>query len=383
MGFPSSLMTGEMVLYILDNFEWYRREVVCATGPMPYDYEELCPDFDLVVAEEYAQIDELPKLPQVVFMVMLQNDTVKLGVLSGRMITVMESVPQSYDGMLFRHGLGVIGVGSWRPVGNKRHPVTRIKRRVQDLTAKLPLLVMITRDEARLVVTIRAGHSGGAARDFNLREMVQATFYAMLLNDAVGLGIASGFIAADLKVSFDGLQWTFIESWMHTNRHDLQKAQFHQRERESTKVIKEGQRRMSSFPTFMDTTQAAEYVRDNFCWSLRESSTFHSKLLPLNFHSLCPNFNLLVVIQFVPTAYIPQMVQAIFYAMVLNEAAELGLSSKAPIDRMTLNLRELKWDIIKVWLQDIDKRLGDAQVRHLVETLANPQPLIRLMRSRG
>ena len=48
------------------------------------------------------------------------------------------------------------------------------------------------------------------------------------------------------------------------------------------------------------------------------------------------------------------MVQTIFYAMALNEAAELGLSSRASIDRMTLDLGELKWGIDEVWLQDID-----------------------------
>ncbi|KAJ8420581.1 hypothetical protein Cgig2_010236 [Carnegiea gigantea] len=81
-----------MALYILENFEWYRRNVVFRPGPLSYNYEELCPNFDLVVAEEHGQIYELPKLPQVVFMAMLLNNVVKLGVLSGRMITVMESI---------------------------------------------------------------------------------------------------------------------------------------------------------------------------------------------------------------------------------------------------------------------------------------------------
>ena len=57
------MATDEMALYILDNFEWYRREVVLPTGPLSCDYRELCPDFSLTVAEVYAQIDELPKFP--------------------------------------------------------------------------------------------------------------------------------------------------------------------------------------------------------------------------------------------------------------------------------------------------------------------------------
>ncbi|KAJ8434129.1 hypothetical protein Cgig2_024247 [Carnegiea gigantea] len=107
-----------MALYVLGNFEWHCRKVVFPPAPLPYNYRELCPDFNLAVAEEYAQDYEVPELPQVVFMAMLLNDVVKLGVLS-------------------RHGLGVTGVGSWRPVDRKR-PVTRMRRRVRGRTAKPP-----------------------------------------------------------------------------------------------------------------------------------------------------------------------------------------------------------------------------------------------------
>jgi len=116
---------------------------------------------------------------------------------------------------------------------------------------------------------------------------------------------------------------------------------------------------MTSFPAFLDTTQAAKYVRDNFRWSLRESSALCPTLLPPNFHALCPNFELFVAIQFAHTTNIPEMVQVIFCAMVLNEAAELRLLSRAAMDRVMLDLWELKWDIIEVWLQDINERLRD------------------------
>jgi len=53
----------EIALYVLDNFEWYRREVVLPTRPLSYDYGELCPDFSLTVAEVYAQIYELHEFP--------------------------------------------------------------------------------------------------------------------------------------------------------------------------------------------------------------------------------------------------------------------------------------------------------------------------------
>ena len=55
------------------------------------------------------------------------------------------------------------------------------------------------------------------------------------------------------------------------------------------------------------------------------------------------------------------MVQAIFYAMVINEVAELGLSSRDTMGSMMRDLQDLKWDVIETWLQDIDERLRDAR----------------------
>ena len=60
-----------------------------------------------------------------------------------------------------------------------------------------------------------------ATHDFELPEMVQATFYVMLLNDAVELGTVSGFIAADLKSTLEGLRWRSFESWLNVNRSTL------------------------------------------------------------------------------------------------------------------------------------------------------------------
>ena len=62
--------------------------------------------------------------------------------------------------------------------------------------------------------------------DFELPEMVQATFYATLLNDAVELGIVSGFLASDLKLSLEGLRWTSFEARLSCTIRDLWVAQF-------------------------------------------------------------------------------------------------------------------------------------------------------------
>ncbi|KAJ8441091.1 hypothetical protein Cgig2_000352 [Carnegiea gigantea] len=92
-------------------------------------------------------------------------------------------------------------------------------------------------------------------------------------------------------------------------------------------------RKVSSFPTFCDTTHAAEYVRGNLRWSLRESSSLHPNLLPLHFVALCPEFD------------------------------------------HTLKLR---WDIVEAWLLSIEERLRDTQVPCLVKMVYNPQPHLKV-----
>ena len=54
MGFPCSLTTDEMAHYVLGNFERYHRKVVFPPHPLLFDYEGLCLDLVLAVAEEYA-----------------------------------------------------------------------------------------------------------------------------------------------------------------------------------------------------------------------------------------------------------------------------------------------------------------------------------------
>ncbi|KAJ8436716.1 hypothetical protein Cgig2_027387 [Carnegiea gigantea] len=45
----------EMALYALENFEQYRREVTFPSLPHPFDYEDLCLNFDLIEDEEAAR----------------------------------------------------------------------------------------------------------------------------------------------------------------------------------------------------------------------------------------------------------------------------------------------------------------------------------------
>ena len=59
--------------------------------------------------------------------------------------------------------------------------------------------------------------------------MVQATFYAMLLNNVIELGVVSGFMAVDLKLILEGLRWTSFKSWLSCNSRDLLREQLRQR----------------------------------------------------------------------------------------------------------------------------------------------------------
>ncbi|KAJ8423386.1 hypothetical protein Cgig2_000556 [Carnegiea gigantea] len=68
-----------------------------------------------------------------------------------------------------------------------------------------------------------------AAVDFELPEIVQATFYAMLLNEAVELGVVLGFMAKSLKSFLVGLSWSCFEARMGRTDHELREAQLRQR----------------------------------------------------------------------------------------------------------------------------------------------------------
>ena len=92
------------------------------------------------------------------------------------------------------------------------------------------------------------------------------------------------------------------------------------------------------FPNFLSTEQAADYVRVNFLWPLRESSILRPSLLPESNHGLCPNFNLFVAMRYAHNSRIPEMTQAIFYPMVLNDAAKLGLSSRITMDLSLIHI---------------------------------------------
>ncbi|KAJ8425245.1 hypothetical protein Cgig2_015852 [Carnegiea gigantea] len=104
-----------------------------------------------------------------------------------------------------------------------------------------------------------------AAHDFNILEIVQATFYAMVVNDAVELFVMS---------------------------RDMARA--------------------------LNAKQADDYVRETFKWHLRgEESTRDFR--------------------------IPEISYAVFYAMVVNDAFELGVMNRELAEHLKSSLEGLQW----------------------------------------
>ncbi|KAJ8437188.1 hypothetical protein Cgig2_007538 [Carnegiea gigantea] len=167
----------KIALYILENFKWDQKEVVLSPEPLPYDHKDLCPNFDLAAAEEAARDFLLPEIPQVAFCAILLNDAIKLG---------RERVPALFYIMVFPDFLKYrVGI---RPLqGNFQgaaHPPRPLPENYHDLCLYFDLAVV---EEA--------------ARDFRIPEMIQAVFYAMVVNETLELGILSRDLAKHLKVS--------------------------------------------------------------------------------------------------------------------------------------------------------------------------------------
>ncbi|KAJ8422571.1 hypothetical protein Cgig2_006744 [Carnegiea gigantea] len=247
-----------------------------------------------------------------------------------------------------------------------------------------------------------------AALDFKLPEMIQATFYTMLLNDTIDLGI----------LTLEGLRWTSFEAWLSCTSRNLREAQLRQRttpsracgsqgprvmnrlagcylrkgsvlraasfsikggdefpliKREDMSDRRERERRtMVHFPNFISAEMAAEYVRDTFQWPLRETSAQRPNPLLADHHGLCPGVDLSVATQYPQDSTILEIVQAIFYTMVVNDIMELDLTCRLTVECMMWVMPQLNWAPIEFWLENIDCRLKRAQASRAVNPPADP-----------
>ncbi|KAJ8445629.1 hypothetical protein Cgig2_018570 [Carnegiea gigantea] len=230
-----------------------------------------------------------------------------------------------------------------------------------------------------------------AVADFELPEMVQATFFAMLSNMTVELGVVRGFMAEGLKSALVGLRWSSFEVWMSCVNHELKEAQLRRhavtvevrgpltvkkRALDQTAprplLVTRSSLSCRSYVASSPAPQATKYVHDHFRWSLRDLTGPGPTLLPSDYHNLCPRFDLKVARRYAHDSHIPKMVLVIFYAMVIDYAAELGLSRRLTMDVVMWAMRKLGWGLVQAWLGDNCQRLRTAQASHPADSSTNP-----------
>jgi len=166
----------------------------------------------------------------------------------------------------------------------------------------------------------------------------------MVIDDAVELGLSCRLTRDCVMWVMRKLDWGSVEAWPEDNDRGLQRAQATRLANPPMSPLLAGgplEGRTTSFPAFLDTAHAAEYVKDNLRWSVRESLSLRANLLPLHFMAYCPKFNHIVAMQSAYAAHIPEMVQAICHAMVINDAAELRLIRREAGESLVLDLQEL------------------------------------------
>ncbi|KAJ8426094.1 hypothetical protein Cgig2_006575 [Carnegiea gigantea] len=170
------------------------------------------------------------------------------------------------------------------------------------------------------------------AHDSYIPEIVQKVFYAMVIDDAAESGLSQRLAMDCASGPADPPANPVLEGDPPGGR-------------------------MSSFLSFRDTVQAVEYVGDNLRWSKRETSSLRPNLLPWNFSAYCPEFNHIMGMQFAQATYISEMVQAVFYAMVINDATRLQLIRRETGKGLISDLRKLRWDAIEAWLLFIEDKI--------------------------
>ncbi|KAJ8423866.1 hypothetical protein Cgig2_033790 [Carnegiea gigantea] len=106
----------------------------------------------------------------------------------------------------------------------------------------------------------------------------------------------------------------------------------------------------------------ADHVRESFVWCWRRASG-PPHPLPEDFHALCPHFSLPEAEGAAADFELPEMVQATFYAMLLNEAVELGVVHSFMAEGLKSALVGLRWSSFEVWINCVDHEPREAQLR--------------------
>ncbi|KAJ8436689.1 hypothetical protein Cgig2_025519 [Carnegiea gigantea] len=246
--------------------------------PLPENYHDLCPYFDLDMAEEFARDFRIPHMTQVVFYAMGVNNVLELGVMN---TDLAEHLKSSLEGMWW-HICEVMLRACW--------PLSGAKRSFKDTDRPLAL--------------------GGES--FLLLP-------ACLYKDRVGFIMRGHLIM---------LQNPFIE------RSGLY------REKDSALSF------IMVFPPFRAAEYMVGHVKKTFKQHMRAASR-PPRPLPENYQDFCPGFTLIVVDEAAYDFGIPKIIQATFYAMVVNDTVELGVISKDMDEALKSTLKDLWWIIFE------------------------------------
>ena len=113
-------------------------------------------------------------------------------------------------------------------------------------------------------------------------------------------------------------------------------------------------------PLIRNTREMTLFLRETLGW-YRRNASHPPRPLPEDFSGLCPGFSLSEAEIAAVELGLPEMVQATFYAMLLNDAVELGAAHEFTGDEMKFVLMDLRWSSFEKWMDCMDDTLRAAQ----------------------
>ncbi|KAJ8443504.1 hypothetical protein Cgig2_016987 [Carnegiea gigantea] len=211
MAFSHSFDTKAMIEFVVRRFQWDWQGKAFLPSPFPKDFRSLCLDSDLATAEQAAAQFELPKLPQVIFYAMLLNVAKRLGVLHGPRFQSLESTSaKGTFGDRCAVNMAFPPTHSMREMANYvREAFTWHGRNTVRPPRALP------EDFNVLCPHFSFAEAETAAVESGMPEIVQAMFYAVLLNEMLELGAVHVYTAENMRSLQVGLRWSDFEGWMH------------------------------------------------------------------------------------------------------------------------------------------------------------------------
>ncbi|KAJ8429347.1 hypothetical protein Cgig2_008794 [Carnegiea gigantea] len=189
-----------------------------------------------------------------------------------------------------------------------------------------------------------------AAAQYELPEVPQVIFYAMLLNEAEKLGVLHGPRVWSLEVALTELRCGAFESCIWLFDDQVYEARFR--------------------PQGNSGEGARAGVRERWLTTLGRPSPGAGgtpRPLPEDFNVLCSCFSLVEAEAAAAESGMPEIIQATFYAMLLNEMLELGAIHEYTAEKMGSLLEGLRWSDFEVWMCIMDDVIRGAQLCHQLD----------------